>query len=354
MSATPFKDNQIQSLSMVCPICGKLLVAKAKSRLTSWLFQNSDCKCAIVPSMPLSHLNEADKKELDDSAFNGQNLTKVDLGDRYSVLSCLGKGGNAIVYKVHDLKLDKTFAVKVLNAELSENEAARQRFNKEIEAASNLTHANLVAIYDHGVTANHTPYLVMDCLEGQTLEEALKQEKHLPPARALNIFIQICEALVHMHMKGIVHRDLKPSNIFLIQLENELERVKIVDFGIAKIQPCLDGTQFTQVSELLGSPAYMSSEQCMGEHIDHRTDIYSLGSIMYETLTGRNPYYSANPIKCIINHLENEAELFDIEFNHLKISRALEKVVLKCLNRDPAFRYQAVSLLLRDLEKVRK
>lgn len=277
----------------------------------------------------------------------------LDLGDRYTVLAKLGQGGSASVYKVQDKVLDKPFAVKVMRPELLSDNQAQLRFKQEAEAASCLTHPNLIAVYGSGIANDKAPYLVMDCLNGKTLAETLKEEEAIDRTRAVDILIQCCEALIHMHMKGIVHRDIKPSNIFLTKTENGTGLVKIVDFGIAKIQAYSDSTHLTQTGSVFGSPLYMSPEQCRGEPLDFRSDIYSLGCVAYEMLTGISPFAANNPIKTIVKHVSGSVTPPGKIANQHQIPEALQSIVMRCLETDPKKRYQTADELLNQLETLR-
>jgi serine/threonine protein kinase len=251
----------------------------------------------------------------------------------------------ATVYKVRDTaRGGSVVAIKILNQELARDPVVVERFNREARAAQRIAHPNLVPVYDCGTTSAGTPYLVMEFVDGTDLSEIIKSEGHLTVARSVNIFMQLCYVLRKAHETGLVHRDIKPSNILVCRDENREEVVKLTDFGIAKpprseraMNPAL-----THTGSILGSPAYMSPEQAMGESVDERSDIYSLGCVMYETLTGRSPFAADTPVKSIIKHIEQSAEPFEIEFKHLEIPRALEETVLKCLYKKPARRFQRI------------
>ncbi|CAN5502609.1 hypothetical protein BH11CYA1_BH11CYA1_41610 [soil metagenome] len=283
------------------------------------------------------------------------------LGDRYEVLALVGQGGMGVVYKVRDKAVDKVFAVKVLNQDLVQDKISVKRFEQEAKAASALTHANLAAVYDYGVAVSGSPFLVMDYLDGQTLEQELAKEGYFDSARALDIFIQTAEALADSHLKGVIHRDIKPANIILEKAENGSDFVKLVDFGIAKVLPSEQQAHenLTQTGDIFGSPLYMSPEQCQGNMQDRRSDIYSLGCLMYETLTGVKPFAAANPIKVILRHInEDPAAISSLTSvsnlpAQFKISSDLDKVVQRCLARDPNQRYQSAYDLVVDLKHIR-
>lgn len=270
------------------------------------------------------------------------------LDERYDVLSRVGEGGMGSVYKVMDKVLGKVFAIKVLRSELAKDKNVVTRFKQEALAASRLTHVNLASVYSSGESRTGAPYLVMDYLEGSSLEQILTKDGHLEPTRAINVFIEICEALEHAHSKGVIHRDLKPGNILLVDGE---ERVKIVDFGIAKILPRagLDTLKLTSGEEVLGSPIYMSPEQCQGDKLDVRSDIYSLGCLMYEVLCGVPPFLGDNPIKTILMHLNETPSNLTLHLKEAELPKGLEYVILKCLQKVPEDRYQNVFDLRMDL-----
>ncbi len=284
-----------------------------------------------------------------------------DLGERYEVLSLVGRGGMGVVYKVKDRAVNKVFAVKVLNQDLVQDKVSVKRFEQEAKAASALTHANLAAVYDYGVAVSGCPFLVMDYLDGQTLEQELAKEGYFDSTRGLDIFIQIAEALADSHLKGVIHRDIKPANIILEKSENGSDFVKLVDFGIAKVLPSEQKAHenLTQTGDIFGSPLYMSPEQCQGNMQDRRSDIYSLGCLMYETLTGVKPFAAANPIKVILRHInEDPAPISALTGMAnlpapFKVPGDLAKVVQRCLVRDPDQRYQSAYDLVNDLKLIR-
>jgi len=275
---------------------------------------------------------------------------RPELGERYEVIDLLGQGGMGAVWKVRDRNINKTLAVKVLRPELAADRLAVKRFEQEVLAASYLTQANLVAVYGSGKTATECPYMVMDYLDGKNLAELLSTEVYLPAGRVMDLTGQICEALVHAHAKGVVHRDLKPSNIIVTKSDGGNDIVKIVDFGIAKIMPSVKAqtTQLTQTGELFGSPMYMSPEQCQGEVIDSRSDIYSLGCIMYELLSGKQAFAAENPIKVILKQLSEDPPPLPEEM----IPPGLSTVVKHCLEKDPDARYWSTKEVLEDIQSI--
>jgi tRNA A-37 threonylcarbamoyl transferase component Bud32 len=278
------------------------------------------------------------------------------IGDRYKIEELIGIGGMGAVYKGKHEAMGKILAIKVLHEDAVANKKAVLRFDQEAKAASALTHPHLVSVYDYGVTDDGAPYLVMDYLAGKSLAAVIKEEGRLDPIRALTIFIQIAEGIEHAHKKGVIHRDLKPSNVIITKTDREQDFVKIVDFGIAKLMPAGLGAEengLTQTGEIFGSPLYMSPEQCTGQQMDQRSDIYSLGCLMYETVTGRPPLQGANPVQTIMLHVQEDAPSIASTGNHIGLPPGLESVIMRCLNKAPSDRYESAEALMADLEKVR-
>lgn len=275
------------------------------------------------------------------------------LADRYEILSLIGEGGMSVVYKGRHQLMDRLVAVKMLKAHLVTNTSILKRFQQEAKAISYLTHPNIVSVFDFGILPQGQPYLVMDYLQGISLDDAIEQENGLKVERAIHIFGQICDALTHAHQKGLIHRDLKPGNVMLVRSEEE-DFVKIVDFGIAKLMPWAQQAfqKLTQTGEAFGSPVYMSPEQCMGEELDNRSDIYSLGCVMYEALTGRPPLVGSQVLETMYKHLNATPIPLGAIRPDLCFSKSLEQIVLKSLRKKPEERYQSMKELKADLEQV--
>ncbi len=278
------------------------------------------------------------------------------LNDRYKVVEEVGRGGMSAVYKgIHEL-MDRTVAIKVLLPQLVSDTISIKRFQQEAQAASHLQHPNVITVYDYGFVASGQPYLVMDFLEGESLSDIIRHEKQTTTKRMIPIFMQACEALEHAHQKGVIHRDLKSSNIMLIDFEGKKDFVKVVDFGIAKLMPS-SGKQsqnLTQTGEVFGSPIYMSPEQCMAQSLDARSDIYSMGAMMYEALTGQPPLMGNSIIDTMQMHMSTPPKPFREIRPDLEIPEALERVVLKALAKKPEQRYQSMQELRDALEGVSK
>lgn len=276
------------------------------------------------------------------------------LSDRYIILSEIGSGGMGRVYQARHKLINRIVAVKVLHEHLLTDPMSKRRFDQEAQAASALTHPNLIAVYDYGFATNGLPYLVMDFLQGQSLQDLLKEIGHLQPSRFLNIFTQCCAALDHAHKKGVLHRDVKPTNIMLLGEVKGQDFVKIVDFGIAKILPHEGSAeqQLTQTGTIFGSPYYMSPEQCQGEKTDVRSDIYSLGCVMYEALTGKVPFSGENILATLCKHVRESARPFKEQAPELTIPQELERIVFKALEIMPENRYQSFEELNQDLDRL--
>ncbi|MBA4078322.1 MAG: hypothetical protein C0508_25060, partial [Cyanobacteria bacterium PR.023] len=267
--------------------------------------------------------------------------TPPELGDRYEVIEFIGSGGMGSVWKVYDKQLEGTFAVKVLKPELLADATAVKRFEKEANLASDLTHANIAAIFGPGTDSEGRPFIIMGYVDGESLADILAREGKLSEERALDIFTQICEALSHSHMKGIIHRDIKPSNIIISKTESGSDMVHIVDFGIARcIYDEVTKTQaLTKAVDIFGSPRYMSPEQFLGNNVTGQSDIYSLGCVFYEMLTGAPPFTDENPVKLILQHISETPDLSQIPLK-------LQLLLLLCLAKEPEQRVQTVEHLL--------
>jgi serine/threonine protein kinase len=286
-------------------------------------------------------------------------LSKADLlgtvlDGRYEILEVLGGGGMGLVYKARHSYMKRTVAVKVLHKHMVASTEALKRFRLEAQAVSCLNVPNILTVYDFGVSTQGQPYMVMDYLEGTSLHEVLEAEHNLSVERSLNIFIQICRALEHAHEKNVIHRDLKPSNIMLVSVGDEKDFVKIVDFGIAKLLGAAEGEmeQLTRTGEVFGSPLYMSPEQCRGKPLDCRTDIYSLGSVMYETLTGKPLFEGDEVLDLFFKQTTQKPAAFSAVSPTLAIPQELEQIVFRTLEKEPEDRIPTMRNLRLELEQI--
>ena len=262
------------------------------------------------------------------------------LDNRYEVLDVIGVGGMAIVYRARDTVLNRFVAVKMLKEEFSQDSDFRRRFHAESQAVAMLSHPNIVSIYDvsHSEDAD---YIVMELVEGVTLKEYMERKGALSAAEVLHFVPQIASALEHAHSRGIIHRDIKPQNLIILRDGT----LKVTDFGIARF---IESKQETMAGDALGSVHYVSPEQARGSRVDSRSDIYSLGVVMYEMLTGRLPFEGDTPVAVVLQHI-NSVPLLPSEINP-EIPVGLEEITMKAMNPDPEQRYAAASEMLADLE----
>lgn len=272
-----------------------------------------------------------------------------ELPERYRVEKIIGSGGMGIVYKARDSYLDKDVAVKMLLLSNVEQKLLT-RFQREAKIASSLAHINLITVLDFGVTGDGKPYMVMDYADGTTLSALLNQEGSLTIERCIPIFIQICEGLSHAHSKGIFHRDLKPGNVILTDIGCEVPLVRIVDFGLAKPTETNGASTLTEIGAVMGSPLYMSPEQAMSKEVDNRTDIYSMGCLMYKALTGRVPIEGDTALETLSTKCAQVAPRLDIEDN--VYPEQLCNMVARCLSIAPEDRYQSIDELLSLLNEL--
>ncbi|MFF0825672.1 Stk1 family PASTA domain-containing Ser/Thr kinase [Brevibacillus sp. NPDC003359] len=262
------------------------------------------------------------------------------LGGRYQIESRVGGGGMAIVYKAKDLILNRPVAVKVLRSQFGTDEDFVNRFRREAQAVASLSHPNVVGVYDVGQEGD-THYMVMEYIEGYTLKEVIIQRGALPVEEAVRVAEQICDALDHAHQNQIIHRDIKPHNIMI----GKNGRVKVTDFGIAR---AVTSATITHTNAMLGSVHYFSPEQARGGITGEKSDIYSLGIVLYEMVTGELPFSGDSPISVALKHLQEP--LPEPRQVNPAIPQSVENVILKSLVKDPFLRYASASEMLEDLE----
>jgi serine/threonine-protein kinase len=269
---------------------------------------------------------------------------------RYKIEAKLGEGGMGVVYAARHAIIDKRMAIKILKKEVQDDEAAAQRFIQEARATSKIGHTNIVDITDFGVLPDGSAYFVMEFLEGETLGETIAKGP-LAPVRAISVAAQIARGLGAAHKHGIVHRDLKPENVFLLDREGQHDFVKIVDFGIAKVQSANAGQRLTAVGMVLGTPEYMSPEQATGKDADHRVDEYALGCILYEMLTGEVPFRGETSAQTLAQQVFDKVVPPRERRPDLDIPRGTEAVVLKAMAKEPDQRYPSMRELLEALDQ---
>jgi tetratricopeptide (TPR) repeat protein/predicted Ser/Thr protein kinase len=264
----------------------------------------------------------------------------VEIGHRYKVIRLLGVGGMGAVYRVHDRELDRDVALKLIRGEIANSPETLERFKREIQLSSKVTHRNVLRVFDLGQTEG-IRYLTMEYVEGDDLAGLLKREKRVPIARTLTIFRQICEGLQAAHEKGVIHRDLKPQNVMI----NAEDHVYLMDFGLAKTS---EQTGVTQTGAVIGTPNYMSPEQVKGLPVGPQSDIYSMGIILYEMLTGVVPFTGKSVFEVMVARVQKPPRRAT-ELNP-EIPGYLQKIMDRCLAIDPTLRYQNVGEILADLD----
>jgi len=273
--------------------------------------------------------------------------TPQHLSDRYEVGEILGFGGMSEVHLARDLRLHRDVAIKVLRADLARDPSFYLRFRREAQNAAALNHPAIVAVYDTGEAETATgplPYIVMEYVDGVTLRDIVHTEGPMPTKRAIEVIADACQALNFSHQHGIIHRDVKPANIMI----SKAGAVKVMDFGIARA--LADANSVTQTAAVIGTAQYLSPEQARGEKVDARSDVYSLGCVLYEMLTGEPPFVGDSPVAVAYQHVREDP--IPPSQRHEGISPELDAVVLKALAKNPDNRYQTAAEMRADLVKV--
>ncbi|MCB1954789.1 MAG: protein kinase [Rhodocyclaceae bacterium] len=287
------------------------------------------------------------------SSAQAQERSDVRQVGRYQILELLGRGGMATVFKAHDPGIDRTIAIKFLHASLCEDEEYRNRFLREARAAGMLTHPNIATIFDVGEIEGR-PYIAMELLDGEPLSDLMSQGATFSVKQVLEMGIQLARALDYAHSKGVVHRDIKPANIIVSKNRNS---IKVADFGIAHLESA-SRTQHTRIGDVIGTPQYMSPEQAMGEKVDGRSDLFSVGIVLYQLITGQKPF-EADTIVALMMKIAKESPT-TIQKLRPETPAALRRVIDRCLTKQPDRRYQtgkeladALVKLIRTLEEER-
>jgi beta-lactam-binding protein with PASTA domain/serine/threonine protein kinase len=274
--------------------------------------------------------------------------TPQHLSDRYELGEILGFGGMSEVHLARDVRLHRDVAVKVLRADLARDPSFYLRFRREAQNAAALNHPAIVAVYDTGeaeTAAGPLPYIVMEYVNGVTLRDIVHTDGPLPPTRAIEIIADACQALNFSHQHGIIHRDVKPANIMI----STTNAVKVMDFGIARALAD-GGNSVTQTAAVIGTAQYLSPEQARGDSVDARSDVYSLGCVLYEMLTGEPPFIGDSPVAVAYQHVREDP--VPPSQRHEGISADLDAVVLKALAKNPENRYQTAAEMRADLVRV--
>ena len=273
--------------------------------------------------------------------------------ERFKVIELLGSGGMGSVYKVEDIETNSIYALKFLHKQQT-NDANWRRFDIEAKTSNKLDHPNLIKVYETGLLPDGQPFFTMDLVEGESLADILRTRGRLSVTQAIKIFIQVGFALSYAHENGVIHRDIKPSNIMLQRQSDDATIgaiVKVVDFGIAKLTGQDEFTQMTltKTGEIFGSPLYMSPEQCMGIGVDHRSDLYSLGCVMYEALTGAPPLVGESALSTMMKHQNEEALTLKEASLGIDFPQQMERIVHGLLRKDAKDRYQSAKQFTADL-----
>ncbi len=265
------------------------------------------------------------------------------LDNRYEILEVIGVGGMAVVYKARCHRLNRLVAVKILKDDFTGDEEFRRRFHAESQAVAMLSHPNIVSVYDVS-TSGDADYIVMELIDGISLKQYMEKKGVLNWKETLHFAMQICKAMEHAHSRGIVHRDIKPHNVMVLKNGS----VKVADFGIARVM----SKSNTLTKEALGSVHYISPEQAKGGRVDNRSDIYSLGVVMYEMMTGRPPYDGESPVAVAIQHINGNPPLPSTL--NPNIPEGLEQIIMRAMARNPEERYPTAAALLEDMDEFRK
>ncbi|MGW4241272.1 Stk1 family PASTA domain-containing Ser/Thr kinase [Nocardia sp. NPDC004722] len=274
--------------------------------------------------------------------------TPKNLSSRYELGEIIGFGGMSEVHKARDLRLGRDVAIKVLRADLARDPTFYLRFKREAQNAAALNHPAIVAVYDTGeaeIDGGPLPYIVMEYVDGDTLRDIVRGKGPLPPRRAMEVIADVCAALDFSHRNGIVHRDMKPANIMI----NRAGAVKVMDFGIARA--IADSSNpMTQTAAVIGTAQYLSPEQARGEQVDARSDVYSVGCVLYEILTGEPPFTGDSPVAVAYQHVREDPRLPSQVYQG--VPRELDSVILKAMSKNPANRYQTAAEMRADLIRV--
>lgn len=288
-----------------------------------------------------------------EAVLNRANLVGTSLAAKYEFLEVLGEGGLGLVFKARHAQMGKLVAVKMLQADTS-GELFVARFEREAKALCRLDHQNIVSVFDFGITERQQPYMVIEHIEGKDLDTILETEEYIPLDAGLEIMAQVCDGLAHAHEMGILHRDMKPGNIMLKKVTGKAPIPKILDFGLAKLKDpeSQDQIALTQTGQVFGSPPYMSPEQIRGRQLDERSDIYSVGCMLYEIFTGCPPFVADQAVKLMLMHLENAPEPMRRIRPDLNFPEELDRIVMTALSKDPAKRFPSMGDLRDALQWV--
>ena len=269
------------------------------------------------------------------------------LDGRYEILAKIGEGGMGVVYKARQVSIDRVIAIKVLNPQMANDQQWVQRFSNEARACSRLQHPNTIKMFDFGQTQDGRFFMTMEFLDGQVLRSAITNSSPMQPARVMRILVQCCASLAEAHSIGIIHRDIKPDNVFLLNMPGSPDFVKLLDFSVAKLLAEGSGGMKTQAGVVFGTPQYMSPEQGRGMPLDARSDLYALGVLGYEMLTGNVPFNDDNPMAVLQMHLRSEVPPLPAG-----LPPSVVAIVKKALDKDPGRRFQSAGEMMQTCQQV--
>ncbi len=372
----PVTLNKSAEQGSICGSCGRArTTGKRAGSFTSFLFKELRCDCAVpapskserVTAGKRTQTSErvAQKKQFTESlklfsSASGDSSSEIMLpvgtvlGGMFRTLSLIGTGGMAAVYLAEHTTLPRRFAVKALAPDLV-NQENWLRFQAEAKTMASLHHPSFVNVYDLGIHEGKVPFYAMDHVEGRSLEEILAETGPIELERALDIFLEVINGLAYAHRNGIIHRDIKPANIMLCTANRD-SAIKILDFGISKLVGAATSQDqsLTKAGDIFGSPYYMSPEQCLGESVDARSDIYSIGCTLFETLTGFVPFEGTSQLETVMMHQEDTPPLLSEVMPEKGFTTSLEAVISTCLAKLPRNRYQTAKELAVDLERIKQ
>lgn len=299
---------------------------------------------SFVPHSPQANHALSERNAKKKSFMTGQVL-----GGRYELIEVLGEGGMGVVYRARQTSMDRDVAVKVLSSNFSQNPQMIRRFEKEARVVSKLSHPNTVSVFDYG-QSNDVLFLVMELLKGQTLKAYLKKNVPLAPSEAVHLATQILRSLHQAHQVGIVHRDIKPANVFILNANQTRPFAKVLDFGVAKLTQTSAEETVTQAGGIIGTPKYMAPEQAQDMQTDHRCDLYSVGILLYEMLSGHVPYDGDNPLRVMMDHAQAPVPDLPQPLAQTSNYGQLPAIVYRCLQKNPVQRFESAEALLNALD----
>lgn len=366
----------LKEIKDTCPTCGKPVFPSKSGTASAMLYRPGFCSCQLKNYV--AQVNGQQAKQVEQKQEEGhvlkiphsaQNQPEpaqrrhfdplIDLKDLvesgFTFYDRVGKGSLGYVYQARSKNIEALLAVKIFHRKIFENKRTLKRLEQEAMRARELSHANLAAVYHFGISAKNYPYLVMDFLAGPSLAELLKQEGFLDVPRVIDIFIQVAEALHYAHEEKMLHRDLKPSNIYLLKATGGKDFVKVSDLGLAKVlpNPGRETKYMTPDGEEFGNPSYMSPEQCLGEKLTPASDLYGLGCVMYECLSGKLPLSSSNPVRLAFKQVSEKPRSLNARFSDLDIPEDLNNVVMCLLEKSKDARYSTAKEVAVALTAIR-